>query len=108
MRGGGERKMRGGSGGIGVAIGEPKMRRIGLFLAVLVATMVGVVSSAAAGIRELGRPYRIGSNVLVFSPNGRWLATLDTLADGDPWPLQVMSVNTTTGRLHPARGAPFA
>ncbi|MGN6871863.1 MAG: beta-propeller fold lactonase family protein [Solirubrobacteraceae bacterium] len=84
------------------------MRRIGLFLAVLVATMVGAVSSAAAGIRELGRPYRIGSNVLVFSPNGRWLATLDTAADGDPRPLRVMSVNATTGGLHRARGAPFA
>jgi WD40 repeat protein len=83
------------------------MRRIGLLLAVMLATTLGVVGSASARIHELrGSPYRIGPDALAFSPNGRWLAALDTEGVGPRW-LWMMSVNTTTGRLQRVRGAPF-
>ena len=87
--------------------GNRKMRRIGSLLAMVIVATLGVVTPAA-GIRELpGSPYRIGSSGLVFSPDGRWLVTLDSSADGDATPLWVMSVNTKTGELHRARGAPL-
>ena len=92
-----------------LVIGALRIRRTAAALVALVAAMLGVVASTAAGVRELrGSPYRIGSGFLVFSPNGRLLVTLDTFAGPDPRPVWVMSVNTVTGALHTVRGAPFA
>jgi 6-phosphogluconolactonase (cycloisomerase 2 family) len=91
-----------------LGIADHKMRRIALLLAVGVATTLGVVASATAEIRKLGSAYRIGGDFLVFSPNGRWLATLDASSGPDRRPLWVMSVNPRTGALRRVSRAPFA
>jgi hypothetical protein len=46
-----------------------RIRRTGVVLVAVLATMVGVVTSTAAGVRMVrGSPYRIGSGFVVFSP----------------------------------------
>ncbi len=95
--------------GDGLGDRSHSIRRTGVVLVAVIAAMLGVVASTAAGVRELrGSPYRIGSGFLVFSPNGRWLVTLDSFAGPDPRPLWVMAVNSKTGALRRVRGAPFA
>jgi WD40 repeat protein len=93
---------------MGVVIGGLRFRTVGFLLVVVATTFAVSTSAAATVIRDVrGSPYRIGSDVLVFSLNGRWLAALETGGFGGRRRLWVMSVNTTTGGLERVRGAPY-